>query len=127
MLRSAVLAIFTGGGIGAVSRYGFQQLALRFLGTGFPWGTLGVNAVGGLAIGLISGWYISQGNPTTPLRLFLITGVLGGFTTFSAFSLDAAQMIERGDLLHAAVYCTASVVLSIAAVFLGLGLLKAVS
>ncbi len=127
MLRSGILAIFTGGGLGAVARYGMQQLALRVLGSGFPWGTLGVNVTGGLLMGAISGWYLSHGDPGTSLRLFLTTGILGGFTTFSAFSLDAAKLIERGALMSAAGYCAASVVLSIVAVFLGLGLIKTIA
>lgn len=127
MLRITILAIFTGGGLGAVARFASQQLAIRLFGAAFPWGTLAVNIAGGLAMGAITGWYIGHGNPTPWTRLFLTTGVLGGFTTFSAFSLDAVQMIQRGAVLTAAGYSLASVGLSIAAVFLGLGLIKALA
>ena len=124
MNSGAAFAIFAGGGLGAVARYWVQLMAARLIGAGFPWGTLAVNVLGGLAMGAISGWYMSHGNPTTHSRLFLTTGVLGGFTTFSAFSLEVAQMLERGSALTAAGYSLASVLFSIMAVFMGFALLR---
>src|SRR5258708_5738864 len=91
------LLIFLGGGLGAAARHGVNVTAARWLGTGFPWGTLTVNVVGSLAMGLFAAWFAFRADAglTQHARLFLTTGILGGFTTFSAFSLDAAVMWER--------------------------------
>jgi CrcB protein len=115
------LLVAAGGGIGAALRHLANMLALRLLGPGFPWATLFVNVAGCLAMGLLAGWLARRaGGSSAELRLFLATGILGGFTTFSAFSLDFATLWERGELLPAFGYVTASVVLSLAAVFAGL-------
>jgi CrcB protein len=117
-----VLIVAAGGALGAVARYGVGVWAQRLLPTAqWPWATLTVNVVGGLLMGLLAGWLAFRGGThSESLRLFAAVGVLGGFTTFSAFSLEAALMIERRQLAMAGGYVAASVVLSIAALFIGL-------
>lgn len=111
-----------GGALGAMARYGLGLTAGRLApGASWPWGTFAANIIGGLLMGLMAGWLaLKAGAGQESLRLFAAVGVLGGFTTFSAFSLDAALMIERRELATAFVYVTGSVVLSIAALFVGL-------
>ena len=123
------LLVFVGGGLGAASRHGVNIVAARLLGVGFPWGTVIVNVAGSLAMGLIVAWlaFRAGGGWTQHTRLFLTTGFLGGFTTFSAFSLDVALLWERGAHGHAAAYVAGSVALSIAGLFVGLWLVRAVS
>jgi len=118
--------IFVGGGLGAVARYGLTLLAARAFGTGFPWGTFGINITGSLAMGLIAGFFLSRGMPPAleHARLFLTTGILGGFTTFSAFSLDTIVLWEDGRLAVLAFYVLGSVALSIGALFIGYSLTK---
>ena len=116
------LIVAAGGALGAVARYGVGVWALRLFPTvQWPWATLTVNVVGGLLMGLLTGWLAFRGGVHgESLRLFAAVGVLGGLTTFSAFSLEAALMIERRQLAMAGGYVAASVVLSIAALFVGL-------
>ena len=116
--------IFFGGGIGAALRHGVNLGAARWLGAGFPFGTLIVNVTGSLIMGLIAGYFAFKGDASQNWRLFLTIGILGGYTTFSAFSLDAALLYERGEVWMAAVYIVASVVLSIAGLFAGLALAR---
>ena len=113
------LLVFIGGGLGAMVRHGVNRAGLHLLGPGFPWWTFGVNVAGSFAIGLLAGLFgaLETGHQA---RLFLITGFLGGFTTFSAFSLDALTLWERGEYSAAALYVLGSVVLSLAAVVAGL-------
>jgi CrcB protein len=127
-MQSAVL-VFLGAGLGGALRHGVNLLALRVLGSGFPWGTFAVNVVGSLAMGLIAGWLAFRAGEawSQPLRLFLTTGVLGGFTTFSAFSLDVALLWERGEAGLAAVYVAGSVVLSVAGLFAGLAIVRSLT
>ena len=115
-----VVLVFLGGGLGAAGRHLVGLAALRQFGPGFPFGTLIVNVVGSLLMGLIIGWLARRGVGGNDWRLFLTTGILGGFTTFSAFSLDVANMWERGELGTAALYVGSSVFVSILAVFAGL-------
>ena len=112
------LIVAAGGALGAVARYGIG----RWLpASAWPWGTLTVNVVGGLIMGALTGWLAFRGGAQAEsIRLFAAVGVLGGFTTFSAFSLETALMIERRQFATAGGYVAASVVLSIAALFLGL-------
>ena len=115
-----VLLVFFGGGIGAVARYSVG-VGLQRPGAAWPWGTFTANVAGGLLMGLLAGWLSQAGGAGQERwRLLLGVGLLGGFTTFSAFSLETALMIERRALGQAASYSAASVILSVAALFLGL-------
>lgn len=114
------LIVFFGAGIGGVCRHGVNQGVARLVGAGFPIGTLTINILGSLLMGLIAGYFALRGQAPQHLRLFLTTGILGGFTTFSAFSLDAALLYERGQSMASAAYVASSVVLSIVGLFLGL-------
>jgi CrcB protein len=107
-----------GGALGAVLRYLTSLGAMRLIGAGFPWGTVIVNIVGSFAMGIVV--VVLAHVSGTRFAPFLMTGLLGGFTTFSAFSLDAVTLYERGDVTLAAGYVLSSVVLSIAALFAGL-------
>jgi len=115
--------------IGAAARHGINVLSGSFFGTALPFGTLIVNVVGSLLIGLLLlvAYLAFKGGASQHLRLFLTTGVLGGFTTFSAFSHDVALLYERGDLWIAAAYIVASVLLSLTGLFLGLWLMRKLS
>ena len=123
-----LLLVMIGGAIGAGFRFHIGGIALRNLGPGFPWGTWIVNLVGGLMMGVLAGALAKEFSPVEgePLRLFLGVGVLGGFTTFSAFSLESANMLLRGDAVQAAAYAVSSVVGSVLMLFLGLFLMRAV-
>lgn len=120
----AFVAVFVGAGLGGALRHGVNVASLRWLGAGFPYGTLTVNIVGSFAMGLVAGWFASRVDSGQTWRLFLTTGVLGGFTTFSAYSLEVVQLYERGNLLPALSYATSSVLLSIAALGLGLVIVR---
>ena len=116
--------VFLGGGIGAATRHGFNLLGLRMLGPDFPYATMFINITGSIVMGLIAGYLAFKGQAPQPWRLFLMTGILGGYTTFSAFSLDTALLYERGALGLAAAYVLGSVILSIAGLFAGLWLIR---
>jgi fluoride exporter len=118
------LLVFVGGGLGATLRHFVNLVCSRAFGTGFPWGTFIINITGSTVMGLIAGYLAFKGEASQPWRLFLMTGVLGGYTTFSAYSLDAALLYERGELGLAALYVIGSVVLSIAGLFGGLALVR---
>ena len=117
-----LLIVAAGGALGAMARYGVGAFAFRLFPTAqWPWGTLAANVLGGLLMGLLTGWLAFRGGLTSEsIRLFAAVGVLGGFTTFSAFSLETALMIERRQFAMAGGYAAVSVVLSIAALFVGL-------
>lgn len=117
------LIVFLGAGIGGALRHGVNRLAMP-ISSGFPWGTLAVNVIGSFVMGLLAGWFALKGDPGQTWRLFLTTGVLGGFTTFSAFSLDSVLLYERGVFPVAALYVVCSVALSIAALMIGLMLVR---
>jgi fluoride exporter len=118
--------VFLGAGIGGAMRHGVNIAAARVLGTGFPWGTLAVNVVGGFAMGVLAGWLALKAGETweQSVRLFVATGILGGFTTFSAFSLDAVLLWERGQTAAVVAYVLASVALSIVALVAGLWIVR---
>ena len=118
------LIVFLGGGMGAALRHGVNMASARAWGTAFPYGTLTVNVVGSLIMGALAAYFALKGDAGQHWRLFLTTGILGGFTTFSAFSLDAVLLYERGEASLAAVYVLASVGLSIAGLFAGLMLVR---
>ena len=114
------LTVFIGAGLGGTLRHGVNLLGLRWLGTQFPWHTLGINVLGSFCMGLLVGWLALRSGAwpeNTPAfaKLFFATGVLGGFTTFSAFSLDVVALWQRGDVALALAYAAASVLLSVAA------------
>ena len=113
------LLVFIGGGLGSVARHGVNRAGLALLGPGFPWWTFAVNVLGSFLIGLLAGLFgaLETGHNA---RLFLITGFLGGFTTFSAFSLDALTLWERGALLQSGLYILGTVILSLIAAAIGL-------
>jgi len=121
-----LLQVAAGGALGAGARYLVNVAAMRALGPGFPWGTLIVNVAGSFAMGLLVALLAFRLEPAPGLRLFLVTGVLGGFTTFSAFSLDAVTLYERGAPAAAGGYVLASVALAIAGLAAGLALGRAV-
>jgi CrcB protein len=112
--------VMLGGAIGAGARHLTGRAALALWGPGFPWGTLIVNLAGGLAMGLLAGWLAARASGDEALRYLLGVGVLGGYTTFSAFSLETATMLQRGDHGLALLYILASVAGSIIALFAGL-------
>ena len=118
------LTVFLGAGLGGALRHGVNVAAARLLGTGFPFGTLIVNVTGCFVMGVLVGVFARLHDPGQPARLFLTTGVLGGFTTFSAFSLDAALLFERGAPFLAGLYVVVSVGLSLAGVTAGLLLVR---
>jgi len=119
------LIVFIGGGIGAALRHGINLASARVFGTSIPWHTFFENVSGSLAMGLLAGYFALKADPTSQAwRLFLTTGILGGYTTFSAFSLDAMLLYERGAIGQAAAYVIGSVVLGIAGLVAGLALVR---
>ncbi|NZD62510.1 fluoride efflux transporter CrcB [Rhizobium sp. WYCCWR 11290] len=125
MIQALLVAV--GGAIGSLLRYYVGQWALRLMGPSFPWGTLAVNVVGCFVIGVFAELIARKFNASVELRLLLITGFLGGFTTFSAFSLDAISLFERGEAVAGSIYIVASVGLSMAAVIAGLAVMRALA
>jgi fluoride exporter len=118
------LMVFVGAGIGGSLRHGVNLGAARLFGAGFPVGTMIVNVVGSFLIGLLAGDFACRTGVPQNTRLFLTTGILGGFTTFSAFSLDAALLVERHAYSLTAAYVLGSVILSLIALFAGLSLFR---
>ena len=124
-MRSSLI-VFIGAGLGGVMRH-FMNIAVTALAAStFPYGILAINIVGSTLMGLVAGWLAFRGELLPELRLFLATGILGGFTTFSAFSLDTALLMERGEMLPAAASVVVSVGLSVLGLFLGLWTMRAV-
>ncbi|HYI94682.1 MAG TPA: fluoride efflux transporter CrcB [Bryobacteraceae bacterium] len=122
----AFLLIFLGGGIGSVLRYGVNLSSASLFGPSFPWGTLLVNILGSVAMGLLAGWLAFRLEGGQLFRQFLATGVLGGFTTFSAFSLDVALLWQSGQTAAAVLYALGSVAAAILGVFAGLAITRVV-
>jgi len=122
----AYLIVFLGAGIGGALRHGVNLAAARLLGASFPYGTLTVNVVGSLAMALIAEFFALRSGMSQEWRLFLTTGILGGFTTFSTFSLDAMTLWQRGETLSAVAYVAASLVVSFGAFLFGLWLVRSV-
>jgi fluoride exporter len=121
------LIVFLGGGIGAALRHGVNIASARFFGTAFPYATMIENVTGSLVMGLLAGYFaFRSGGAPHHLQLFLTTGILGGYTTFSAFSLDAVLLYERGALGLAALYVLGSVVLAVGGLLAGLALARQV-
>jgi CrcB protein len=120
-----LLLVALGGAFGACARYLVGRWSLGAFDSGLPLGTFLVNLSGGLVMGLLAGWLTRQTSDSEHLRLLLGVGVLGGFTTFSAFSLELVTMLNRGDTLWALAYALASVTGAVLAVFAGLWLARA--
>ena len=121
---TSLLPVMIGGAFGAGARHLTGAAMLRLAGPGWPWGTLTVNLVGGFLMGMLAGWLARHGSGGDNARLLLGVGVLGGFTTFSAFSLEVVLMLERGELWPAGAYVAASVIGSVAALMAGLSLVR---
>ena len=120
-----LLLVAVGGAVGASLRHLGNLAALRLLGPGFPWGTMAINIAGSLAMGIFIEVLARRfGGASNELRLFVATGILGGFTTFSAFSLDAAAMWERGAFAEMALYAGGSVILAVAGLFAGMAAMR---
>jgi CrcB protein len=124
----ASLAVAAGGAIGSWLRFAVGRLYVAGLGpvraSAFPWGTLTVNVLGSLAMGLLVGWLARYGSANEAARLFLAVGLLGGFTTFSSFSMEFALMVERGAIPQAALYVAISLIAGFTALFAGLALMR---
>lgn len=120
-----ILLVAAGGTVGSVLRYLVGLWTLRSFGPAFPWGTLTVNITGSFLIGVLAEAIARKFGASVEMRVFLITGILGGYTTFSAFSLDAMTLLERGEPVTALIYVASSVLLSALAVFAGLALMRA--
>src|ERR1700730_4814222 len=122
--RMNYVLVFVGGGLGASLRHFITVVWAKSLGTAVPYGTFIINISGSIVMGLIAGYLAFKGEASQPWRLFLMTGILGGYTTFSAFSLDSALLYERGEIGLALFYVLGSVVFSIAGLFAGLALVR---
>ncbi|MCJ2080533.1 fluoride efflux transporter CrcB [Methylobacterium sp. J-090] len=118
------LLVFLGSGLGGMARHGVGLAAVR-LGTNFPFGILLINIVGSTLMGVLVGWYAMRGG-SQPLRLFLATGVLGGFTTFSTYALDGILLLQRGETAAALAYIFGSVGLGLGGLLLGLMAMRVV-
>jgi fluoride exporter len=118
------LLVFIGGGLGTMLRHAINMICARWFGTAFPYGTFLINISGSVVMGLIAGYLAFKGDAAQPWRWFLMTGILGGYTTFSAFSLDSMLLYERGEIGLAAFYVVGSVVIAIAGLVAGLALMR---
>jgi CrcB protein len=120
------LAVAAGGAAGSLARFMLAGQVMRWVGPGFPWGTLTVNVLGGLVMGILIELFALKFSPPPALQAGLTVGLLGGFTTFSSFSLETVLMIQRHDWLPAIAYVAGSVVLCVAAVFFGMFLVRSI-
>jgi fluoride exporter len=120
----AYFLVFAGAGLGGMLRHAVNVGAARLTAAGLPLGTVVVNVSGSFVIGLLAGYFALRADPGQNWRLFLTTGLLGGFTTFSAFSIDVALLYERGDLSGALLYAGGTVAGCILAVFAGLWVMR---
>lgn len=120
-----ILAIACGGGLGAVLRHFLNNAVTAWLGAGFPWGIFAINVLGSFAMGVLVALFAHVWELPQEMKAFLTVGILGGFTTFSTFSLDVVTLIERGATGAAALYAGGSVVLAVAALYAGMILVRA--
>lgn len=120
-----ILAIAAGGALGAVARHYFSTVVVKAMGAGFPWGILATNVMGSLLLGVVVQVFLSLATPQPEWRAFVVTGLLGAFTTFSTFSLDVVVLMERGEIGLAGLYVLASVVFAVAGLFLGMTAMRA--
>jgi fluoride exporter len=118
--------VFIGGGLGAAARYGVNVFVPRLVGGEYPWHTMVINITGCFIMGALTELMALRLNVSNEMRLFLTTGILGGYTTFSAFALDFAFLVTKRDMIGAAGYMLASVGFSLIAVFMGLALVRAI-
>lgn len=121
-----ILAVAAGGAIGASARYLLTQAIMRLAPAGFPYGTMVVNVLGSMVLGVLAGVFALRFSPSHTLQAFLVTGILGGFTTFSAFSLDVVTLVERGNFSLALAYALLSVILSVGGLYAGLSLVRGI-
>jgi CrcB protein len=121
------LIVFIGGGIGAALRHGNNLLFARLFGSNFPYATMCENILGSLVMGLLAAYFAFKSGGTQHTRLFLTTGILGGYTTFSTFSLDFATLYERGAFAEAALYVAGSVALGLVGLFAGLAIVRSLT
>ncbi|MCC6981808.1 MAG: fluoride efflux transporter CrcB [Bauldia sp.] len=122
-----ILAIALGGAVGSVLRHLVGVLALRSFGPGFPIGTMAINVTGSFVMGVVAALFALRWSASESARLLVTTGFLGGYTTFSAFSLDVAVLWERGEVAPAIFYAAGSVIISILALFAGLALVRSLT
>ena len=123
---SMYLWVALGGAIGASGRFFVTSMTGRLMGHGFPWGTMAVNVVGSFIMGALISFMAIKWSASGEMRIFLTTGILGGFTTFSAFSLDFATLLERKEIVSALAYAAGSVGLSLLAIFAGLAFMRTI-
>ena len=121
-----LLAVAAGGAVGAMGRHLVSGQVMRWMGSGFPWGTMTVNILGSFILGVLVEYLALRWSATQEMRGFLVVGMLGGFTTFPAFSLDAVLLLERGSLGPAFAYIAGNVLLSICGLFAGLWIFRQV-
>lgn len=120
-----VFAIALGGALGAVLRHFMNGFITQLVGSGFPWGILAINVLGSIVMGVLVAWFALVGDVPQATKAFLTVGILGGFTTFSTFSLDAVLLVERGAYGAAAWYVVGSVALALGGLVAGMALVKA--
>ena len=123
---NTVLAVAIGGAVGSMLRHGVNHAAARWIGLGFPWGTFAVNVIGCFLMGIVATVFAQRAGLPPEWRALLATGFLGGLTTFSAFSLDLAQLLSQGLVARAAVYLAATLLLAMLGFYLGAGVTKLV-
>jgi fluoride exporter len=125
----SVLLVFLGAGLGGVLRYWIAMVAARLVGNEFPYGIMFINVTGSFVMGLLVGWLAFRAGEgwTRQVQLFAATGVLGGYTTFSTFSLDAYRLLERGEIGFVALYVAGSVLLGLGGLWGGLALVRSLS
>jgi CrcB protein len=119
-----IILVFLGAGIGGVLRFLFGKAATQMMGAGFPYGTLGVNVIGGFCMGIAAAILAKNADSSGFIQYFVMVGILGGFTTFSTFSLDVVKLAQSGQMAAAALYIGSSIVISIGAVLLGMALMQ---
>jgi fluoride exporter len=124
MKAMGFLIVFLGGGIGAALRHGVNLASARMFGLAFPYATLIENVTGSLVMGLLAAYFVSKAGVPQHWRLFMTTGILGGYTTFSAFSLDTALLYERGEIGLALLYVVLSVALAVGGLFAGFAIVR---